>query len=227
MTDETQTTPDAPTTSAPPKRKGRMAAGRPRPRKVAAAAKPESSKWSKPRAMSPERFAQFKAGTAWKSKYGSTPPEWDGVFHSPHENRFAIDQQVVDDLMREGVVLQWFVTSVMGKPEPHAIAAAERNGWKRVEEGDLPGVGMVEGDGLQLMARPVAIHKQAMAQEHRLAVEQIETKQESFMGGRSMRASGADHPSAIRSNKINRTLERLDVPDGPSGRTRDGGGRFR
>ena len=147
---------------------------------------------------------------AWKQKYGDAS-RWSGTFASVEENRLALPQDVIDNLTREGIALQWHVESVLGQPQDQALAVAQKNGWQYVEEGELPGVNVVSQGGLRLMARPLAIHKKAEARE-KAAAEAAPMRLKQKAGAGDLPMTGADHPSARRSNKHVRTIERLDIP---------------
>jgi hypothetical protein len=133
------------------------------------------------------------------------------------ENPYAIDADDAAVIEREGVKLQWFTDTVYGDASYSQVAIAEQNGWERISvEDGFPGVARVEHGGQVLMARPMAIHKKAEREEKAAAeAAPLRLKQKAGEGdlpGISPEASR--HPSARRSNKINRSFERLEIPGG-------------
>jgi hypothetical protein len=157
-----------------------------------------------------EKPAEPKGYKKW-SKFDS---KWDGKFANPEENPLAIDKDVIAGLNREGLDLKWMRTSCAGQPDDKNVARHLKNGWVAVERGDIQGIDIVEEGGLQLVARPMAISKKARALEDAEAKSPVATKEMQLRGG-DLPGITLDprHPSAVRSNKINRTIERLEVPE--------------
>ena len=83
------------------------------------------------------RDSRWTEGAPWKQKFGDAS-RWSGEFASADENKFALPQHIVDGLARDGVALQWHVESVLGQPQDHALAVAQRNGWQFIQEGGFP-----------------------------------------------------------------------------------------
>lgn len=151
---------------------------------------------------------EMKAGNRWAS-----PMEDDsGV------DRFHISQDMIPD----GMDLQWITDSVNGHPETQHRAAFEKRGWTPVHPSDFNGLfegkygpqgteGEINVGGQVLMARPLALTIKARRKEFEEARTRVELKERALRGG-DMPMSGADHPSAVRTNRINKTYERIEVP---------------
>jgi hypothetical protein len=146
----------------------------------------------------------------WATKF-SDASKWSGEFSTTEEDRLAIPQETIDDLARQGIVVQWFSESVYGQAQEHRMGVARKNGWMEVQSGEIPNISVVAVDGLRLMARPAEIHKHAQSLEKATAQERVSVKEQQLRGG-DLGIPGADHPSAVRSNKVNRTLEKIEIP---------------
>lgn len=123
----------------------------------------------------------------------------------------------------EGMDLMWVTSAIFGQEVPQHRAQFERKGWTPVHGEDFDGCydgkftpkgakGEIGVDGLVLMARPIELTKKAKQREYAAAREQVRIKEQALRGG-DMPVSGADHPSAIGSNRINRSYERLAIPE--------------
>jgi hypothetical protein len=177
-----------------------------RPKKTAAA--PD---WSEGKALdSASPAASTPAKPEWATKYGDAS-HWGGEFADVQENRLAIPRDVIDALGRENIVLEWKTEKVMGQPQDHATSIHRRNGWVEVGANELPGVHVVEVEGLRLMARPMEIHRKAKQREQSEASSRISEMHRKFSGG--LDVVGGDHPSAINSNKMKRSLEKIEIPN--------------
>ena len=142
---------------------------------------------------------------------------------SDSTDRLHIPVDVLKTLEQEdGVVLQWVTTSVRGQPEPQLRARFEKGLWRPVYADDFGGLfdgqfvpkghtGEIEVDGLTLMARPANYSKKATERENRKAQDAVRIKEQSWRGG-ELGITGADHPSALASNRINRSMERIEIP---------------
>jgi len=131
-------------------------------------------------------------------------------FATPHQDRFKIDSGLVDALAREGIALQWHVEKVMGMEQTHSMAAAQKNGWRHIAPDEIPEINMTESDGLVLMARPMSIHKRAIALEKQDALKPLENQRAKHMLDGIPRVTGARE--ARRSNFHRSEYERLDIP---------------
>ncbi len=193
--------------NAAPKKKGGWPKGRPRVSKVAPvpAAKPREAgkRW------------QMTAGANWED-----PSVGKGGSDQFHINR---------DDFPEGMDFQWVVDTVAGaNPRDFGGVPRERfeaqGGWTPVHPEDFDGAfdgyfgrkgakGEINVGGQVLMARPMYLSERARAAEIREAQERVALKQAQLTGGDLPGVSlDSQHPSALRSNRINRTVERIDIP---------------
>lgn len=134
-------------------------------------------------------------------------------------------QHIPRDMIPEGMDLQWVTDTVLGQPFPEHRAKFEKRGWTPVHPEDFDGrfngmftpkgaQGEIRMTGQVLMARPLYLSQRAKAQDKRAALEQVAIKEQSLTGG-DIKGIPLDtqHPSALRSNRINRSMERIVVPE--------------
>jgi len=151
----------------------------------------------------------MKAGNRWE-----TGMQDDSVgndrYHIPNE------------MIPEGMDLQWVTDTVYGYQETQHRNSFEKKGWTPVHPSDFDGrfQGMfnANGDdseinlgGQVLMARPLPLSIKSRKKELEEARMRVALKEHALRGG-DMPVSGADHPSALKSNKINKTWERVEIP---------------
>jgi hypothetical protein len=67
--------------------------------------------------------------------------------------------------------------------------------------------------GLVLMARPLELSRKARERDKRMAREQVAIKEAALRYGDLPIALDARHPSAVNSNRINKSFERVEVPE--------------
>lgn len=123
----------------------------------------------------------------------------------------------------DGMDLQWVTDSIYGAPTPQRRARFEKRLWEPVQTGDFDGrfdyfmpkgfKGQIEVDGLILCARPLELSIRSRQKERNKAVEQVLIKERQIMGG-DIPQVGLDtrHESAIRTNRVNKSWERISVP---------------
>ena len=151
-------------------------------------------------------------------------PNWDeddvGGMEDESPDRLGIDPAIVP----EGMSLQWVTDSVYGQGVPQHRARFEKRGWTPVHQEDFDGVldgmfmprgadGEIKVDGMVLMARPEEITRKAKLSERRKAQEIIRIKEQALRGGDINTSLDSQHPSALQTNRINRTMERLEIPE--------------
>lgn len=149
---------------------------------------------------------------------------WDDVQEIDFEDN-PNKQQIPAHMIPDGMDFRWVTDSVLGQPFREHRAGAEKNGWTPVHPEDFEGRfdGMFTPKGSQgeirmigqvLMARPLYISQRAKQQDRRAALEQVAIKEQSITGG-DMKGVSLDttHPSALRSNRINRSVERIVIPE--------------
>jgi hypothetical protein len=64
-----------------------------------------------------------------------------------------------------------------------------------------------------LMARPEEMTRKARLDERRRSQDAIRVKEQALRGGDINTSLDSQHPSALSTNRINRTMERVHVPD--------------
>jgi len=128
------------------------------------------------------------------------------------------------DLIPEGMDLRWVTDSVLGKPFAEWRASAEKVGWTPVHPEDFDGVfdGMftpkgskdeIRLEGSVLMARPLHLSQRAKQRDRRAALEQVSIKEAALTGGEIDGVSlDTRHKSALNSNRINKSYERISIP---------------
>lgn len=194
MTDET----------SEPKKKGGWPKGKPRLRKTPLQAKgpverPSGTRWN------------LAAGANW---------ETNDIQHAEGVDRLHIPKSDIP----EGADLMWVVDSVLGQPQPQHRGQFERKGWTPVHQKDFGGLydgrfmskgvpGEINVDGLVLMVRPIELTMKSREREKRQAREQVRIKEQALFGGDLPGVTlSPDHPSARASNRINKTVERIAIP---------------
>src|SRR5882724_853688 len=126
----------------------------------------------------------------------------------PITDRFHIDP----DQIPEGMAAQWVTDSVYGQPQTYHRSGFEKNGWTPVHgedfEGRFDGVFMPKGtsgeikvEGSTLMMRPQELSDRAKLRDAKAAQNKV-TGIESHLTGES----------AIPSNRITKTYERIMIP---------------
>lgn len=135
-------------------------------------------------------------------------------------DRLAINPAIVP----EGISLQWVTDSVYGQPVPQHRARFEKRGWTPVHQEDFDGVfdgmfmpkgaeGEIKVDGMALMARPAEMTRKAVMADRRKARDVIRIKEQALRGGDIGASLDSQHPSALSTNRINRTMERIHIPE--------------
>jgi hypothetical protein len=157
--------------------------------------------------------------TRWKMR---AAPNWEVVDTAAEDtpDRLRIEKHEIP----EGMSLVWVTDSVLGQGVPQHRAEFEKRGWTPVHQDDFDGqfngkfmardkTGEINLEGMVLMARPEEITKAAKLRDQRKAVEQVKLKEQALTAGDLSNVSlDARHPSAIGSNRISKSLERISVP---------------
>ncbi len=158
----------------------------------------------------PHRWT-MKAGANWETNDMDVVEGVD-KYHIPPED------------IPEGMSLQWVADSIFGQPQPLNRAKFEKKGWTPVHPEDFGGIydgrftpkgsnKEINVDGLVLYARPKEITDRARAREKQAALNQVRLKEQALTGGDNPNITlDPRHPSALRNNRINRTMERLEIP---------------
>lgn len=124
-------------------------------------------------------------------------------------------------MIPEGQDYLWVTASIYGQPQPQRLARFQKQGWTPVPASRHDGMfmpkgyqGYIEIDGLILHERSKKISDMARAHEIKKARAQIRAKEIQLMGGAIDGVTlDTQHPSAIRSNRINKTYEKIEIPD--------------
>lgn len=146
----------------------------------------------------------------------------------PVEDYVEIDEEsqlrIAKSEWPQHFALQWITESVWGQPFPQHRARAEKAGWVPVHQEDFDGKyrgrfmsadyeGEIKLDGLVLMARPQSWSDRANNIMKARAQQRVQIKE---MQLRSGDLSGVtlspDHPTAVRSNIVDRSIDTISVP---------------
>lgn len=150
-------------------------------------------------------------------------PNWETIDPNMEEseNPLHIDPGLIPD----GMSLQWVTTTVRGQDFSRHRARFEQRGWTPVHQSDFEGQfdglfmqkgkeGEITYDEMVLMARPKAMTEKAHRQDKRRAQEQVAIKEQALTGGDMPGVSlDSQHISALGSNRIRKSVERIDIPD--------------
>lgn len=146
-------------------------------------------------------------------------PNWEDVdpLAGDSADRLKIDPGLIPD----GMTAMWVTDSVLGQPVPQHRSEFERKGWTPVHQDDFDGQfngmfmkknapGEINVEGLVLMMRPKELSDRAELQDRRRARNQVMIKEQALRGGDIPISLDTKHPSV--SNRINKTMERIEVP---------------
>lgn len=135
-------------------------------------------------------------------------------------DRFRIPPSMIP----EGMSLQWVTSQVYGQEQTQHRAEFERKGWTPVHGEDFDGrfngmfmpkdlEGEINNGGLVLMARPQELTEAAEKEDLRKAREQLMIKEAALRGGELPGVTlDTTHRTALASNKVSRSYERIAVP---------------
>lgn len=129
--------------------------------------------------------------------------------------------KVAKELIPDGMDYLWVTGAIYGQPQPQRLARFQRQGWVPVPASRHDGMfmpkghpGYIEVDGLILHERSKKISDMARAYELKRARGQIRAKEAQLLGGQMDGVSlDSQHPSALRANKINKSYEKIEIPD--------------
>lgn len=149
-------------------------------------------------------------------------PNWVDIDPTATDSpdKFRIDPSKIPP----GMAAQWVTDSILGKPMPQHRAGFEKTGWTPVHQDDFDGQfdgmfmpkgmdGEIKQESMTLMMRPIELNTRAKALELRAAREQVNIKEAALRGGDINTSLDSQHPSAINSNKINKSYERIAIPE--------------
>lgn len=144
--------------------------------------------------------------------------EEDFVYKPDDENDRL---KVAKELIPDGQDYLWVTGSIYGQPQPQRLARFQKQGWVPVPSSRHDGLfmpkgydGYIEVDGLILHERSLKISDMARAYELKRARGQVRAKELQLMGGNIDGVTlDTQHNSALRSNRINKSYEKIDIPD--------------
>lgn len=165
---------------------------------------------------------QPRPETRWSMK--ARPEGWsanDSFETDDNPNK----QNIPRHMIPEGMDMRWVTDTVYGKPFAEWRSQAERNGWTPVHPEDFDGrfdgqyapkgtKGECRVEGQVLMARPLELSDRAKQRDRRAALQQVAIKEQALTGG-DLRGVSLDttHETALRANRINKTVERIALPE--------------
>ena len=175
---------------------------------------------ARPRLGSPVERESLREDSA-KPLNMRAKPNWENIDANAEDtpDRLRIDPSLIP----EGMALQWVTSQVYGQDVPQHRAGFEKKGWTPVHQEDFEGQfngmfmpkghdGEINMDGLVLMARPKQMNDAAQKRDKLKAMEQVQIKERALRGGDIPISLDAQHPSAVRQNRINKSMERIEVP---------------
>ena len=149
-------------------------------------------------------------------------PNWDSFDATDEATPDRL--RIPESLIPAGMKLQWVTDSVLGQQMASHRASFERTGWTPVHQEDFDGQfngmfmpknapGEINLEGLVLMARPQELSDRAERLDKMRAREQLEIKERQFRSGDLPGVTlDAQAKSAVESNRISRSFERITVP---------------
>lgn len=167
------------------------------------------------RAEKPNIWSKMKARPNWESE------DFVGV-GLEQASRIGIPEEVVLNLARDGVSLQWITRAIRGEATPQHVAQMEKGGWTPVHQQDFDGVldGMfmpkghnetpIVVDDCMLVARPLSLQAKAERAQRRDANLPLQIAEEQIGHG-IPGVTGATGPG-VR-NTIKKSMERVEIPD--------------
>jgi len=169
--------------------------------------------------LPPKVEPKVEAKTQYKMR---AKPNWETYDATTEDtpDRLRIDRSLIP----EGMDLQWVTSEVFGQPDPQHRADFEKKGWTPVHQDDFNGQfngmfmpknapGEITVHGLVLMARPLEFSERARKLDRRRATEQVMIKEQALRGGDIPVSLDSRHPTAVNTNRISKSYERIEVPD--------------
>jgi len=151
------------------------------------------------------------------------PQGWDDIVPEDFDEN-PNKQGIPAHMMPEGFDFRWVTDHVLGQPFAAHRSGAEKAGWVPVDPSDFDGrfdgmwtpkgsKGEIRVEGQCLMARPLHLSKQAKMRDRRAALEQVAIKEQALTGGDLNTSLDSRHESALKSNRINKSVERIQIPE--------------
>ena len=132
--------------------------------------------------------------------------------------------RIAESLIPEGLSFQWVTSLVYGKDFTSHRQTFEQRGWTPVHQdyfdGRFDGMFMPKGregeialDGMVLMMRPAELTEKARRRDAAMAREAVAIKEQSLRGGDINTTLDSHHPTALNTNRINKSVERITIPE--------------
>lgn len=149
-------------------------------------------------------------------------PNWETV--DPNSTDSPDRLRINPDLIPSGMSAMWVTDTVLGQGVPQHRSEFERKGWTPVHQDDFEGQfngmfmpkgadGEINVEGLVLMMRPKEMTAKAEKADKRKAYEQVAIKEQALTGGDMPISLDPRHRSATDTNRIRRSVERIEIPD--------------
>jgi hypothetical protein len=150
-------------------------------------------------------------------------PNWESV--DPNASDSPDRLKIDPSLIPEGMSAMWVTDTVLGQGVPQHRSKFEQGGWTPIHQSDFDGQfngmfmprdaeGEINVEGLVLMMRPKELTARAEKADRRRAQEQVAIKEQALTGGDMPGVSlDARHQSATNTNRIRRSVERIEVPE--------------
>lgn len=128
-------------------------------------------------------------------------------------DRYALSQDMLDDIAARGMSVEWKRETVMGANDPSYDVFMREQGWEPIDGSRYPDFvahdhkGPIRRDGMILMERPIELTKEAMGEERAAARDAVRIKEEQLGTARAgeFQRHRDDGSSTVR---VNRTVER-------------------
>lgn len=154
----------------------------------------------------------------WKMR---AKPNWETFDATAEDSPDRL--RINPELIPEGMSAVWVTDSVYGQQLPQHRADFERKGWTPVHQDDFDGQfdgmfmpkgkeGEINTDGLVLMMRPKEMTDKAKRNDLKRAREQVSIKEQSLRSGDLPVSLDSQHQSALNSNRISKSYERISIP---------------
>ncbi len=182
-----------------------------------------------PKNLQPKAEPKVEAKAVPKD-WGIDGADWDSNTVSADEavDRYALPKWFLEKWSNpkdpSSASFRWVMDSILGQQDPHWRSKAEMAGWRPVTQrsfnGELNGLfmrkdapGEINVDGLVLMVRPMGMTEKARLKEKRAAHEQVLIKEQAWRAGEIPVTLDSQHPTAVNTNRINKSYERIEVPE--------------
>lgn len=131
-------------------------------------------------------------------------------------NQFDLPPQILSRYAEAGWSLEWKTHTVFGQEDWGYSNALSENGWEPVTTDEIPGymppgyTGAIIRDGLMLMKRPAYLTQEAIQENNRAALSQVQSQEAKLAEAPSGTLTRA-HPKLPVG--VGRSFERMDVAD--------------